>query len=72
MTMRFMRLREILGDPKQGIPAIIPVSRTTWYEGVKQGKFPAPVQLTERTTAWRSTDIEELVERLAKQCVEQI
>jgi len=66
-TKRFYRLRDILGDPKQGIPAIIPVSKSAWYDGIRKGMFPKPVNLTERTTAWRSDDIDKLVERLCAQ-----
>lgn len=61
---RFYRLREIIGDSRQGIPAIVPVSKSTWYAGVKEGRFPKPVKLTERTRVWLSTDIDALVERI--------
>ncbi|MHB8769513.1 MAG: helix-turn-helix transcriptional regulator [Syntrophales bacterium] len=43
------------------IPAIIPVSRSTWYNGVKDGRFPQPVRLSTRCTAWRVEDIRALV-----------
>ena len=62
---RFYRLRDIIGDRKAGIPPIIPVCRTSWYAGIKEGRYPKPVKLTERTSAWRSTDIDELVQRLS-------
>ena len=39
----------------------IPVSRSTWWAGVKSGRFPAPVKLGPRITAWRSEDIAALV-----------
>jgi len=42
--------------------ALFPVSKSTWWNGVKDGKFPAPVKLTERTTAWRVEDIRKLIE----------
>jgi prophage regulatory protein len=59
----FLRERQILGDPlaKPHIPALIPVSRSTWWRGVKEGRFPAPVKLGPRTTAWRVGDIVELI-----------
>ncbi len=63
---RFYRLKDIIGDRKNGIPGIIPVSRSVWYQGVKDGKYPQPVKLSERTSAWRSTDIDALVERLSE------
>lgn len=64
--LRFYRLREVIGDAKKGIPGIIPVSRSVWYQGVKDGKYPKPVKLSERTSAWRSTDIHALAERLSE------
>lgn len=41
----------------------IPVSKSTWWQGVKDGRFPAPVKLGPRTTAWRASEIAALVER---------
>lgn len=63
---RFYRLREIIGDRKQGIPGIVPVSKAAWYAGIKEGRYPKPVKLSEKTAAWRASDIEMLVERLSK------
>jgi predicted DNA-binding transcriptional regulator AlpA len=56
-TKRLLRLPSIIGP---GGP--ICVSRSTWLAGVKSGRFPAPVKLGPRITAWRQTDIERLVE----------
>lgn len=61
---KFYRLRDIIGDRKQGIPSILPVSRAAWYAGIKEGRYPKPVKLSEKTAAWRAVDIELLVERL--------
>jgi prophage regulatory protein len=41
----------------------IPVSRSTWWAGVKTGRFPTPVYLGSRLTAWREEDIRKLVEQ---------
>jgi prophage regulatory protein len=41
----------------------IPVSRSTWWAGVKSGRFPKPVKLGPRTTAWRAEEIRPLFER---------
>jgi prophage regulatory protein len=43
----------------------IPVGRSTWWAGVKSGRFPPPVKLGPRTTAWRVEDIRALIERLS-------
>jgi prophage regulatory protein len=44
----------------------IPVSKSTWWQGVKDGRFPKPVKLGVKTTAWRVEDIRDLIERLAR------
>jgi len=59
----FLRLPQIVGDAKRGIPAIYPVSKSTWFEGIKSGRFPAGVKLSERCTAWRVSDILALIEQ---------
>jgi len=62
----YLRLPSIIGDPKAKppIPAVIPVSKSTWWQGVKDGRFPKAVKLGPRTTAWRVEDIRALIERL--------
>lgn len=60
----YVRLPQIIGNPKATppIPAIIPVSKSTWWNGVKEGRFPQSVKLGPRTTAWRVEDIRRLIE----------
>ncbi|MBC7549131.1 MAG: AlpA family phage regulatory protein [Polaromonas sp.] len=41
--------------------AHIPVSRSGWWAGVKEGRYPAPVKLSTRCVAWRSADIRSLI-----------
>lgn len=63
----FLRLPQIVGrsaDPERGTPAIpslIPVSRSTWWEGVRTGRYPKPVKIGARCTAWRVEDILALI-----------
>lgn len=64
-TIKFYRLPEIIGDRQRGIVGILPMSRSSWYAGVKDGRYPTPIKLSERSAAWRSTDIDELVNRLS-------
>jgi len=40
----------------------IPVSKSSWWAGIKEGRFPKPVKLGPRTTAWRVEDIRALIE----------
>lgn len=53
----FLRASQILGNRKKGIPALIPVSRSSWYAGVRDGKYPKPQKLGPRTSVWRASDI---------------
>lgn len=48
-----------------GVLAVFPVSRSTWWAGVKDGRFPQAVKLGPRMTAWRVEDIRALLERMA-------
>lgn len=64
----FLRLAQIVGapaDPKRkrpAVPGLFPVSRSTWWAGVRDGRYPQPVKLGERCTAWRVEDIRALIE----------
>ena len=53
----FVRLPSIIG-PKGPIP----VSKSTWWAGVKDGRFPKPVKLGPRITAWWVDDIRALID----------
>jgi len=59
----FLRLPQIIGDPRSTppTPPIIPVKKTSWWAGVKSGRYPKPVKLGPRTTAWRVEDIRALI-----------
>ncbi|MCF0061340.1 AlpA family phage regulatory protein [Dyadobacter chenwenxiniae] len=48
---RFLRLPEVL--------KLIPVSKATWWNGCRSGRFPKPCKLGPRTTAWKASDIQE-------------
>jgi len=50
---KLIRLKEVL--------KLIPVSKSMWWLGVKKGRFPKPVKLGPRTTAWKLSDILKLV-----------
>ena len=50
----FVRLPTVL--------ALIPISKSAWWAGIKEGRFPKPIKLGLRTTAWRVEDIRALIE----------
>ena len=62
----FLRIWQIIGNPKAEppTPALIPIGRTSFLNGVKSGKYPKPVKLGERTTAWKVEDIRALIGQL--------
>ena len=57
LQTRTLRLDDIIGNPKKGIPAIIRVSKSTWYAGVKSGLYPPSYELSPGCVAWRGADI---------------
>ncbi len=44
------------------VQKLIPVGKSTWWDGVKSGRFPKPIKLGRRITCWRLTDILALIE----------
>jgi len=53
----FVRLSQILAPIGP-----IPVSKSTWWQGVKDGRFPKSQKLGPRTTVWRVEEIRALFE----------
>jgi len=51
----FVRMKNIL--------VVFPVLASSWWAGVKSGRYPQPVKLSARTTAWKVEDIRELIEQ---------
>ena len=45
---------------------LIPVSRSAWWAGCKNGRYPKPVKIGPRTTAWRAEDIKALLRKLSE------
>ena len=58
-TIGYIRLPQVL--------KIIPVGRSTWWAGCRSGKYPKPVKLSERITAWKASDIHELIKKLEEE-----
>jgi prophage regulatory protein len=54
----FVRLQLILH--------VFPVSKSTWWNGVKSGRFPAPVRLGPNTVAWKAKSVRDLIESFEK------
>ena len=54
---KFLRLTQEL--------EIIPVSRSSWWKGCKTGKYPKSIKLGARSTAWKSSEIQALINKVA-------
>ena len=55
---RFLRVRQILN--------FLPVSRSTFYQMVADGRLPLqPVRLSSRCTVYRESEVREAIERMA-------
>ncbi|MBW2187323.1 MAG: AlpA family phage regulatory protein [Deltaproteobacteria bacterium] len=48
-TKRLLRIKQVL--------EIIPLGKSTVWKMVAEGKFPQPIKLSERCTAWRESDV---------------
>jgi predicted DNA-binding transcriptional regulator AlpA len=55
----FLRLNDVL--------RIIPVSKTTWYNGVRSGRFPKGIRLSQNIVVWRVEDIKNLVKKIEEE-----
>ena len=55
----FIRLPQVL--------QLIPISRAGWWQGIKDGRYPKGVKLSENVTAWRVEDIRKLIRELGEQ-----
>lgn len=67
------KIPELKNLPETGLLRVnqvlrfIPVSRSSWWAGVKSGRYPKPFKLSERTTVWKSQDIKLICEGLNKE-----
>jgi len=56
----FMRITQICNH--KGEKGVVPISKSSWWSGVRDGRFPKPVKLGKRTTVWRVADIRRLID----------
>ena len=61
---KILFIDQIVGDSQGDSAGLVPVSRSTWYRGVKSGFYPKPVQISPGRFAWRKQDITELLQKL--------
>lgn len=64
-AMGYVRLKQILGDKKSDppVPPVVPVSKSTWWEGIRKGRFPEPCYpFGPRIACWDVRKIRNLIE----------
>ena len=61
VSKRLLRINQVL--------ALVPVGRSSWWEGCRTGRYPKPIKLGPRTTVWRAEDIATFIESLGKRGV---
>lgn len=54
LNQGFLRLPAVL--------KLVPIGKSTWWAGVRVGKYPKGIKLGPNTTAWRAEDIMKLLE----------
>lgn len=54
----YVRLADILAPAGP-----LPIGKSTWWKGVQEGRYPKPIKLGPRITAWRVADIQKLIEQ---------
>jgi predicted DNA-binding transcriptional regulator AlpA len=68
MKDTFLRLPQILGNAKANppIPSLIPICKTAWYAGIKNGIYPKGIKLSPRVCVWRESEIQALIQNFNK------
>lgn len=55
----YLRLAQVL--------RFIPIGRSSWYAGIKDGRYPRPIRIGPKTAVYRAEDIRQLLAELDKQ-----
>jgi prophage regulatory protein len=61
---RLLKIKDIVRDEKRGVPGIVPVGKSTWWDGVRRGIYPQPVKIG-GGTFWRQSDIVRFITTLS-------
>jgi prophage regulatory protein len=56
MDVKLLRMKQLLKE--------IPVSKSTIYQWVKDGKFPKPTLYSSRLAAWKESDVRAWIEQV--------
>ena len=71
-SIGFLRLSQIVNIParkgggknkeRPATKGIIPISGSSWWTGIAEGRYPKPIKLSARTTVWKVEDIRRLID----------
>ncbi len=53
----FLRASSLIGNPKKGIPGLLPISRSSFWCAVREKRFPPGLLLSPRTRVWRVEEV---------------
>lgn len=62
----YLQVEEFLSYKKKGIKGILPYGRTTWYNGVRSGRFPEGIELSEKCVVWKKSAILQILKDAEK------
>lgn len=57
----YVRIQQIIGNPKTGAPGVLPISRETFYNRIRAGVYPRPTKLGPRISMWRVEDVRKMI-----------
>lgn len=46
----------------EDVVQLLNIGKSTWWKGVKEGRYPAPVKLGPKTTRWKTEDIRRIID----------
>ena len=55
----FIRINDVL--------ELIPIGKSSWWNGIQEGIYPKPVCIGKRVSAWRVEDVRALISKLSNQ-----
>ena len=61
---KLLRVRDIVRCNKNSSFGYLPISKSAWWQGVAEGKFPQPIKLGPKTTCWRESEILALINKI--------
>jgi hypothetical protein len=67
----YSRLSTVIGDKKANppIPGLFPMSKPSWYRGIKAGRYPKPVKIGPNMSAYANSKLNELMENIDQEVI---